>query len=97
MYLVTAYYTPNDGFTTNDESFYVYKSIFNQSCTLLLKSLRGTIVLLYEYVGKQKKKEKNYGLKISVKINYKYGWVCKKYRNGAEMKMQEDYPATEKL
>ena len=34
--------------------------------------------------------------KFSVKIKYKQGWACKKYRNKAGMKTQEDYPAGEK-
>ena len=29
------------------------------------------------------------GKKISVKINYKYGWACKKYRNKAGMKYKK--------
>ena len=33
---------------------------------------------------------------FSLKINYKYGWACKKYTNKARMKIQEDYPAAEK-
>ena len=30
-----------------------------------------------------------------VKINYKKGWACKKYRNKVGMKIQQDYHATE--
>ena len=33
---------------------------------------------------------------FSAKIKYKYGWACKRYRNMAEVKTQEDYPVTEK-
>ena len=34
--------------------------------------------------------------KFLVKINHKQGWACKKYRNKAGMKKQEDYPTTVK-
>ena len=37
------------------------------------------------------------GKKFSVKIKYKQGWACKKYRNKDGIKAQEDYPAAEKL
>ena len=38
------------------------------------------------------------GKNISVEINHTQGsWACKKYRNKAGMKTQEDYPTTEKL
>ena len=36
------------------------------------------------------------GINFLVKINYTWGWACKKYRNRVGMKTQEDYPATEK-
>ena len=36
------------------------------------------------------------GEKNSVKINYNYGWACKKYRNKEEIRTQEDYPAAER-
>ena len=35
------------------------------------------------------------GTKISVKIKCKQGCACKKYRNNAGVKTQEDYPTTE--
>ena len=35
------------------------------------------------------------GKKFSVKIKYKQGWACKKYRNEERMKTREDYAAAE--
>ena len=32
---------------------------------------------------------------FSTKMNYKYGWACKKYGNKAGMKTQEHYPTKE--
>ena len=36
------------------------------------------------------------GENFSVKIKYKQGWACKKYKNKEGMKTKEDYPAAEK-
>ena len=64
-YLMTAYYTPHDDFTPNDASFYknevgqlhyTLQCLFNQLFMLILKLLRGTTVLLYEFVAKQQEK-----------------------------------------
>ena len=33
---------------------------------------------------------------FAVKVKYKEGWACKKYRSKEGMKIQEDYPFAEK-
>ena len=54
--------------------------------------------LLYNFAAKQQKEEHKPGVKnFCMKIKYKQVWACKKYRNKAAMKTQEDYPATENL
>ena len=37
------------------------------------------------------------GKNFSVNMNHKQERACKKYRNNAGMKTQEDYPAADKL
>ena len=60
---------------------------------LILKLLRGTTVLIYKFATKQQTEHK-LGVIFFVKINYKYGWACKKLqKNKAETKTQ-DYLAT---
>ena len=61
-YLMSTYYTPKEGFTGKDASFYnnnvgdphyTLHCLFNQSCTLILLSY----ILLYKFAAKQKEKK----------------------------------------
>ena len=73
---ITAYQTPNDNFTAKDASFYKNKGsqlqymlhyILNWWCTLMLKLLRRTNALFYEFAAKQQKRKISYVYKILYK------------------------------
>ena len=105
---MTAFYTPNDGFTANDATFYKNKVSqlhytfqcinFQLTVYAFIKIIiRGTTVPHYEFAAKQPRKEhKLSGNNVSVKMKCKQGWGCKKYGNKEGMKTQGDYPAAEK-
>ena len=82
IYLVTAYYTPNDDLVPTMHRYIRtlwlatlhFAVSFKLLCTLILKLLRGILVLFYKFAAKQQqKKENKLGVKkFSVKIlNYK--------------------------
>ena len=73
MYLMTAYYTPNDSFTASDAMFYTNKVGLLQyklQCLQLIIyaiikiSIKGIDVPLYEFAAKQSKKGHKQGIKI---------------------------------
>ena len=66
-YLMTAYYTPNDGFTANSASFYKNKVGYVATLHVAVSSqlivyanieitIRGTNLPIYEFAAKQAKK-----------------------------------------
>ena len=62
--LITAYYTPNDGLTANDASFYKNKVVSLHYVYGIIKiTTRGTTVPLYKLAAEQPKKEPKQGVK----------------------------------
>ena len=72
---MTAYYTPNNGFTANDASFYkgwlaiytIHIAVSFQLIvhTILKINIRGTTITFYKFAAKQPKNEKE---KLRVRI-----------------------------